>query len=383
MDRSSVLIVSHSSGFYGAERSLLTVARGLVDHGFDITVLLPGKGRLHDELERKGIKTVVWRYYGWIGRKRRTLKGAYRLVFNISSSLLFFISFRSNYGCVYTNTITTNFGVLLSALNRIPHVWHVREFVHEDMGAEFDFPRSFSRITFLKNNRLSIYNSRSVEMKFLKYFGAHDSVVIYNGVRPLGRVPEYSIRKIDKLSKARLVMVGSLHEGKGHLDAIEALPHVCARYPNAQLIIAGTGDEKYRKRIEDRAMALRVERNIKFVGYVNNAQELLNSADIFLMCSRSEAFGRVTVEAMSVGCPVAGAASGGTPEIIENGISGLLYETGNPIDLAQVIIRLIGNPVERRELSRGGLLRVSYFDEKKCIDEIADQLRNKIYLYEQ
>jgi L-malate glycosyltransferase len=76
-----------------------------------------------------------------------------------------------------------------------------------------------------------------------------------------------------------------------------------------------------------------------------------------------------------VGCPVVGAASGGTPEIIENEVSGLLYEAGNSVDLAQVIIRLLGDPVERQKLSLGGLRRVKYFDERKCIERVALHLR--------
>jgi glycosyltransferase involved in cell wall biosynthesis len=52
------------------------------------------------------------------------------------------------------------------------------------------------------------------------------------------------------------------------------------------------------------------------------------------MCSRGEPFGRVTVEAMKQGVPVVGAASGGTTEIIQDGVTGLLYRLGDAEDLA-------------------------------------------------
>jgi glycosyltransferase involved in cell wall biosynthesis len=59
------------------------------------------------------------------------------------------------------------------------------------------------------------------------------------------------------------------------------------------------------------------------------------------MCSRCEAFGRVTVEAMKLGLPVIAANTGGSPELVQHGINGLLYEWGNPLDLAKQILKII------------------------------------------
>jgi glycosyltransferase involved in cell wall biosynthesis len=68
------------------------------------------------------------------------------------------------------------------------------------------------------------------------------------------------------------------------------------------------------------------------------------SADITLVCSTCEAFGRVAVESMSVGTPVVGSNSGGLPEIIEDEVNGLLYKPGNPQMLANQVTRLVNDP---------------------------------------
>lgn len=70
------------------------------------------------------------------------------------------------------------------------------------------------------------------------------------------------------------------------------------------------------------------------------------------MCSRNEAFGRVTVEALKLGKPCIGANSGGTPELIRDGWNGLLYETGSPSSLAEKIEVLYWNKSLREELAK-------------------------------
>jgi hypothetical protein len=80
----------------------------------------------------------------------------------------------------------------------------------------------------------------------------------------------------------------------------------------------------------------------------------MNAADAVLVCSRMEAFGRVTVEAMLLNKPVIGTNTGGTMELIEEGRTGLTYEPGNAHQLANQIEKLIQDPVLRRTLAENG-----------------------------
>jgi glycosyltransferase involved in cell wall biosynthesis len=86
---------------------------------------------------------------------------------------------------------------------------------------------------------------------------------------------------------------------------------------------------------------------IKFVGYVKNPANYLRAADIVLVCSRAEAFGRATVEGMLAGKPVIGTDSGGTPELIDAGRTGSLYPPGNAEKLAERIGELANDPAKR------------------------------------
>ena len=79
---------------------------------------------------------------------------------------------------------------------------------------------------------------------------------------------------------------------------------------------------------------------IKIVPFVQDVAPFYANADIALVCSRAEAFGRVTIEAMKYGLPVIAANTGASPEIIKDGETGLLYEYGNQVSLEEKIVLL-------------------------------------------
>ena len=86
------------------------------------------------------------------------------------------------------------------------------------------------------------------------------------------------------------------------------------------------------------------------MGEVKNMSFVRNTVDIELVCSRFEAFGRVTIEAMNNGLPLIGANAPATDEIICDEVNGLLYEVNNPNDLARQIDRLIRDVSLRKKL---------------------------------
>jgi glycosyltransferase involved in cell wall biosynthesis len=95
------------------------------------------------------------------------------------------------------------------------------------------------------------------------------------------------------------------------------------------------------------------------VGPVEDVVAEIDKAHAALMCSRSEAFGRVTVEYLRRGRPVIGTRSGGTPELIDDGRTGLLYSPGDTRALADRIESLASSNLVLKELSRNALERTA------------------------
>jgi glycosyltransferase involved in cell wall biosynthesis len=96
-------------------------------------------------------------------------------------------------------------------------------------------------------------------------------------------------------------------------------------------------DAGYIKEMKQYATEHGYASDIDFKGAVNDIHQRLKYYDVGLMCSRSEGFGLVTAEYMHAGLGVIASNSGACPEIVDDGVTGLLFESGNPVDLAKCI----------------------------------------------
>jgi hypothetical protein len=90
-----------------------------------------------------------------------------------------------------------------------------------------------------------------------------------------------------------------------------------------------------------------------------DASAIYAAADVLLVPSWAEPFGRVVIEAMSARCPVIATAAGGIPEIIEHGVDGLLVPPIDPVALAHASLRVLGDPALRQRLVSNGMRRVA------------------------
>jgi len=247
---------------------------------------------------------------------------------------------------VYTNTLAVWVGAVAAWIVRLPHIWHIHEFMKEDHGMIFHLGETLSLRLVDRLSAKVIANSRAVERKLKKYIDERKIEVIYYSVEMpyQGQFDQtLSWRSVNNWSFI-CVLVGRLDESKGQTDAIRAIGELVRDGFSVGLIIIGDGDKSYRHRIQCLICKEKLESYVKLLGYASDPFNLVRSADVVLMCSRNEAFGRVTVEAMKLGKPVIGAASGGTVELIRDGVNGLLYSPGNYKDLAEKIRLLALQP---------------------------------------
>jgi glycosyltransferase involved in cell wall biosynthesis len=131
------------------------------------------------------------------------------------------------------------------------------------------------------------------------------------------------------------------------------------------LIVGDPGSQGYLRALRRMAGESGAGDRIRFLGHSEDVFAILRQSDAALMCSRCEAFGRVTVEGMLAGKPVIGARSGGTPEIVRDETDGLLYEPCNPPDLARKIRFLCEHPEAAARMGASG--RERYGDRMAAI----------------
>ena len=145
---------------------------------------------------------------------------------------------------------------------------------------------------------------------------------------------------------------------KGADTLIAALSRVLKTAPDTSLVLVGDGDD--RPRLEHLAANLGVAEHAHFLHGLTPEQlfACYASCDVFARPSRGEGFGLVFLEAMACGKPVIGGAHGGIPEIVEDGVTGLLVPHGNAERLAQALESLLDNPSRAREMGARGRERV-------------------------
>jgi phosphatidyl-myo-inositol dimannoside synthase len=145
---------------------------------------------------------------------------------------------------------------------------------------------------------------------------------------------------------------------KGMDTLIQAMPRLLLRWPELQLVMVGTGDDK--EWLVNQARDSGVQRYTHFLTGLTPAElsACYAAAELFALPSRGEGFGFVYLEAMARGKPVIGGAHGGAPEVIQDGLTGYLVQHGDTVQLATSIDALLSNPEAAREMGARGRERV-------------------------
>ncbi len=156
-----------------------------------------------------------------------------------------------------------------------------------------------------------------------------------------------------------VVTVCRLFPAKGPARLIEAIARVHRMNPQVRLLVVGHEMYAgYAEELEALTRTLGIEHIVTFAGRRGDVPALLAASDVFAMPSFLEPFGLVYAEAMAMELPVVALDNGGTPEVVEHGVSGLLSATDDEDALVENLAALVADPTRRDELGRRGRQRV-------------------------
>ena len=154
-----------------------------------------------------------------------------------------------------------------------------------------------------------------------------------------------------------LGVVARLEPEKGHRHLVAAMPAILRGAPDAWLAIVGEGSEADALRAQ--AASLDVAERVVFTGRRDDVTALTADLTIAVLPSLREAQGISILEAMALRRPVVAAAVGGIPEVITDGVDGLLVLPGDPAALADAVVRLIRDPALRERIAEAGYRTVA------------------------
>lgn len=349
-----ILVLSHTSDLIGgAERSMLDVfdnwtTKHNVEPEFIVREPL---GSLAGELKRRGWKYYPVRFTFWswpnpptkpedIFRESVINSQAVQEIEKIIQS--------SKPDVVMTNTVICPWAALAAHFQQVPHVWFVREYGDLDHGRKFDIDHRqiFEDMGNLSN--LVVANSKTMAAHIEDYVDKAKVATLYNpfDIEKLNKKASAKItRPYKHAGSLKLVMTSNISRTKGQLEAVEATGLLNKSGHDTELCLVGKNvDKTYSNEINDVIKKYGIADKVHLVGLQANALAYVAAADVGIIASYKEAFGRTTFEYLAIGKPVAGADSGATPEMVENGVNGFLFKPGDAKDLSGVLKKYIDNP---------------------------------------
>ena len=165
--------------------------------------------------------------------------------------------------------------------------------------------------------------------------------------------------------------VAALAAHKGQRYLIDAAPFVLRELPDARFLIVGQGELELalQKQITNRHLA----KHVILAGFRPDALSLHKGFDVFVMSSVTEGLGTSLLDAMASARPVVATRTGGIPEVVEDGETGLLVPPRNPQALAHAIVRLLRDEPLRQRMAAAGLARVrAHFSAERMVEQTLD-----------
>lgn len=373
MDK-KILFIAHDGGVYGANQSLINIVSGLISNGIFVLVVFPVKGSICDIFDTNKWDYIVVNYRTELKPKQNSyfdfiknfLRKYYTKWINLFALFkLIKIVNKFNINIIHSNSSVVSIGYNLSKIKSINHVWHLREYIHPNYDL-FVYDGLEKYKNKVKNSKNKICITKGVANEF--------------GLEHKAFILKDAVRKKPKFTKPVIksnyfLFCGALKKSKGIEEAINVFYKLFLVNKSIKLLIVGEGNEEYEFYLKNKINDLGLINNVNFLGFRKDVDELMSKAIALLMCSRNEALGRVTIEAMINFCIVFGYNDSGTSEIIEHGKTGLLYNSED--ELYNYMLRIINFPNEFMEITN---LAYNYaldnFLEDKFSQKLIDYYEN-------
>lgn len=378
----------------GSEKSFLDLLYLNELNSSDVLVIVPEDGPLVQEIRRITPDAKVQFLPLPSGISKTTRKNPVQGLLSVVASGFGFISYLWNLtqilrahstDVLYTNGIKCHLVSCVLPTSAAPSiVWHLQDF--------------FPDISFLKTAlpylprrpQLIIANSTAVAMdtqnslpkSWLSGPQPIDVRVVPNSVNIQDYTPT-PLRPRNEKGPIVVSMIGMLTPWKGQHLFIEAIGILQKQGFQIKGQIAGgevystDGETGYKQLLEKKISELRLQDHVALLGLRSDVQDIIAGSDLCVHCSiKPEPFGRTIIEVMACGRPIVAARAGGVLDIIQHQVNGLLFQPGDPLDLATQIKSLIENPSTAEHLIQNALVTVrNKFSSKQFQVEIQNEIR--------
>ncbi len=322
----------------GGQQQVVHLCKGLAGKGHGVTLVCHREGLLRQRIHSPDVQVLTLPSFGEVDP--RGVFGLARIIRKNRFDLMHMHSSRAHTMGVAAGTLT---GFRPRVVTR-----RSNHSSRRDPFNRWKYGRGIDKVVAI---------SRAVQKSLIDSgFKTEDVDLVPSGIVPPERVPgarESVFREFELAPETRLVAcVANLVEIKGHRTLIEAVRLLGPRWSGLRVLLAGDGP--MRRELEARSRAAGVEKQILFAGFRTDIDRLLSASHLAVCPSLIEGLGLSILDALSMELPVAASRTGGIPEIVEHGESGLLVPPEEPGPLAEAMEKLLTDPAESARLGRNG-----------------------------
>ncbi len=346
-----ILYFHESHQFGGGEISLLNLMRCLDRRRFTPRFVCQTESKFIQELHKLNVPVDRIHFPSW--RKLNPVS-----IGRIINQLGRFAT-QHKAAILHANTPRTNlYAAIVGKHLRIPIIWHARTQIE---GEKIDIDNIFS---FLPDRILC--NSDAIRERFQKSgMRNRKAMTIINGVdiqKFRRSISGDEVREEFGINKktALVGIIGRIDPNKGHDVLIEAAACVL-RDVDFRLMIVGTpspGAEGWANQLRYDLLKYQIDSHVIFTGFREDIPQIMAALDLLVLVSEKEGCSRSVLEAMAMGLPVIGTDTGGTPELVVDGVTGLLIPPKNPDALARTMVNLLTHREKMRHMGEAGFKRV-------------------------
>jgi len=342
-------MVSHTSFFGGAEQSLLELAAALLPNLELCPLLASPKGPLQREALERGIPVLDIRTPRLEGRSAAGMLLRAPRWFSVATALARQCRRQQDIRIVHANGIKAFIPAVVAARAvGLPCILHLR-----------DYPRRLALTRFLVRRADAVVAASCFVADALGRETARLVTVIPNGVVP-PRIPDADVtlalrRELGLTPSSRLVvMIAQQVPWKRHDLFLEAASRVAPLHPDTRFLVVGVNpwgtDSDYRARLLCRAAQPDLQGRVTFWEQRRDVGAILAAADLLVLPSDNEPFGRVVVEAAAMGVPAVVPDRGAPAAIVVDDITGVHFRHGNAEALAEAVSRALSDPGLRQRV---------------------------------
>lgn len=341
----------------GAEKQLVLLANGLHQNGFDVSVCcFRSGGELGKELIKNKIHLIEF-------------EKNHRIDLGFLFKLIRFIQ-KNKFQIIHTHVFTANlWGRLAASVASVPIIVSHE---HGSFTLSSKFRKFSNRFLAKKTNIIFVVNE-DLKIQFVvkNKIPSAKIQILSNGLdfNQLNGKKSNLQKKFSTISPL-IGTVGALEPRKNHISLLAAAQRFLQKYPSAEFLFIGDGEEK--SILEKTTSQLKLNNKVHFLGNRNDVFPLLKMMDVFVLPSFTEGTSLALLESLAVGTPVVATSVGGTPEVLHFGKYGYLLENSSPESIAKGLETILTDSTYDKNFKEKTKRYVKkHFDIRNSVSELS------------